>query len=73
MAADYHLPFAPPLHADAVIGSPWLVFQDYDFALNPLGFHARTLRALQDSLDRIRPLYLADSVKRHQKLTRWRH
>jgi L-2,4-diaminobutyrate decarboxylase len=62
LAADYHLPFAPHLHADAVIGWPWLVFQDYDFALNPLGFHARTLRALQDSLDRIRPLYLADSL-----------
>ncbi len=62
LVAEYHLPFAPHLHADAVIGWPWLVFQDYDFALNPLGFHARTLRALQDSLDRIRPLYLADSL-----------
>ena len=62
LAAEYHLPYAPHLHADAVIGWPWLVFQDYDFDLNPLGFHARTLRALQDTLDRIRPLYLADSL-----------
>jgi glutamate/tyrosine decarboxylase-like PLP-dependent enzyme len=62
LVAEYRRPFAPHLHADAVIGWPWLVFQDYDFALNPLGFHARTLRALQDSLDRIRPLYLADSL-----------
>ena len=62
LAAEYHLPFAPWLHADAVIGWPWLVFQDYDFDLNPLGFHARTLRALQDSVDRIRPLHLADSL-----------
>jgi L-2,4-diaminobutyrate decarboxylase len=62
LVAEYHLPFAPWLHADAVIGWPWLVFQDYDFDLNPLGFHARTLRALQDSVDRIRPLHLADSI-----------
>ncbi|MBS1203020.1 MAG: PLP-dependent enzyme, glutamate decarboxylase [Chromatiaceae bacterium] len=62
LAAEYPLPFAPHLHADAVIGWPWLVFQDYDFDLNPLGFHARTLRALQDTLDRIRPLHLADSL-----------
>lgn len=62
LVAEYHLPVAPHLHADAVIGWPWLVFQDYDFDLNPLGFHPRTLRALRDSLDRIRPLHLADSL-----------
>jgi glutamate/tyrosine decarboxylase-like PLP-dependent enzyme len=38
------------------------VFRDYDFALNPLGFHARTLRSLQDSLPRIEALRLADSL-----------
>jgi len=52
----------PWLHADAVIGWPWLVFRDYDFEANPLGFHARTLRSLQDSLERIQPLHLADSI-----------
>lgn len=52
----------PWIHADAVIGWPWLVFRDYDFEANPLGFHSRTLRSLQDSLERIQPLHLADSI-----------
>ncbi|WP_295450432.1 pyridoxal-dependent decarboxylase [uncultured Thiodictyon sp.] len=62
LVAEYRLPFAPHLHADAVIGWPWLVFRDYDFILNPLGFQTRTLRSLKDSLERIAPLHLADSV-----------
>jgi glutamate/tyrosine decarboxylase-like PLP-dependent enzyme len=62
LVADYHLPLVPHIHADAVIGWPWMVFRDYDFAANPLGFHARTLRALAASLARIAPLNLADSV-----------
>lgn len=59
---EYRLPFTPHIHADAVIGWPWMVFKDYDFAANPLGFHVRTLRALKASLERIAPLHLADSV-----------
>jgi glutamate/tyrosine decarboxylase-like PLP-dependent enzyme len=62
LVAEYRPPFPPHLHADAVIGWPWLVFQDYDFDANPLGFHDRTLRALRDTLERMRPLFLADSL-----------
>lgn len=62
LVGEYHLPYTPHIHADAVIGWPWMVFNDYDFAANPLGFHVRTLRALKASLKRIAPLHLADSV-----------
>lgn len=56
------LDVVPHLHADAVIGWPWTVFNDYDFDANPLEFAPRTLRSLQDSLERIRYLNLADSI-----------
>jgi glutamate/tyrosine decarboxylase-like PLP-dependent enzyme len=52
----------PHLHADAVIGWPWAVFDDYDFDANPLQFGARTLRSLGDSRVHIRHLHLADSL-----------
>ena len=38
------------------------MFRDYDYQANPLGFHARTLRSLQDSLTRIDSLQMADSI-----------
>lgn len=59
---EFHLSYVPHVHADAVIGWAWAVFRDYDFTLNPLGFHARTLRSLQDSLEKIAALSLADSI-----------
>lgn len=62
LAQEYDLAYRPHVHADAVIGWAWSVFRDYDFGLNPLGFHARTLRSLQDSLSRIGALALADSI-----------
>ena len=36
------LDYAPHVHADAVIGWAWSVFNDYDFDANPLGFRHRT-------------------------------
>ncbi|KCZ70443.1 PLP-dependent enzyme, glutamate decarboxylase [Candidatus Methanoperedens nitroreducens] len=62
LAAEYRLEHLPHIHADAVIGWAWAVFKDYDFEINPLGFHARTLRSLQDSLQRISSLHMADSI-----------
>jgi L-2,4-diaminobutyrate decarboxylase len=62
LTAEYQVPVSPHIHADAVIGWPWMVFQDYDFSENPLGFQPRTLRSLKASLKRIAPLHLADSV-----------
>lgn len=62
LAEEYKLAKPPHIHADAVIGWVWSVFKNYDFAGNPLGFHTRTLRSLQDSLIRMGDLSLADSV-----------
>jgi L-2,4-diaminobutyrate decarboxylase len=62
LASEYELEHPPHVHADAVIGWAWAVFNNYDFKNNLLGFHARTLRSLQDSLERIRSLHMADSL-----------
>ena len=62
LVEEYRLPYRPHIHADAVIGWAWSVFNDYDFDENPLGFRPRTLRALAGACRRIRHLSLADSV-----------
>jgi glutamate/tyrosine decarboxylase-like PLP-dependent enzyme len=56
------LDYVPHVHADAVIGWAWSVFDDYDFEENPLGFRHRTVRALAGTARRIRHLGLADSI-----------
>ena len=58
-AADYR----PHIHADAVIGWAWSVFNDYDFLANPLGFRGRTVRALAGGPSSAsQHLQLADSI-----------
>jgi glutamate/tyrosine decarboxylase-like PLP-dependent enzyme len=59
---DLGLDYVPHVHADAVIGWAWSVFNDYDFERNPLGFRHRTVRALAGSTRRIRHLGLAESI-----------
>jgi len=59
---EFQLDYRPHLHADAVIGWAWSVFNDYDFDANPLEFPHRTLRALAGTQRRIEHLRLADSV-----------
>lgn len=59
---EFSLDYVPQLHADAVIGWAWSVFDDYDFSKNPLQFPDRTLRALAGTARRIRHLNLADSI-----------
>ena len=59
---EFKLDYRPHVHADAVIGWAWSVFNDYDFGSNRLGFRPRTLRALAGACRRIRHLALADSV-----------
>ena len=44
-STEFSLDYLPHIHADAVIGWAWCVFNDYDFAQNPLGFRGRTVRA----------------------------
>jgi len=62
LVEDYELDYRPHIHADAVIGWAWSVFNDYDFEDNPLGFRPRTVRALAGACRRISKLHLADSV-----------
>ncbi len=59
---EFRLPYCPHVHADAVIGWAWSVFNDYPFEENPMGFRPRTVRALAGAGNRIRDLHLADSV-----------
>jgi glutamate/tyrosine decarboxylase-like PLP-dependent enzyme len=59
---DFQLTYKPHIHADAVIGWAWSVFDDYSFAENPLGFRGRTVRALAAAVSRVRHLRLADSI-----------
>ena len=62
MVEEFKLPYRIHVHADAVIGWAWSVFNDYDFENNPLGFRPRTLRMLATARRDIRHLHLADSV-----------
>lgn len=59
---EFKLTYRPHVHADAVIGWAWQVFNDYDFETNPLGFRPRTVRALAGGCQRIRDIHLADSI-----------
>ncbi|GIW94754.1 MAG: hypothetical protein KatS3mg110_2795 [Pirellulaceae bacterium] len=58
----FGLDYRPHVHADAVVGWAWSVFNDYDFRTNPLGFRPRTVRALAGVCRRIARLGLADSI-----------
>lgn len=62
MVDEFSLDYVPHLHADAVIGWAWSVFNDYDMDANPLGFRARTIRALAGTRRRIQHLSRADSI-----------
>lgn len=59
---EFTLHYRPHIHADAVIGWAWSVFNDYDFEENDLGFRGRTVRALAAAQYRIGWLKLADSI-----------
>lgn len=62
LVAEFTLDYVPHIHADAVIGWAWSVFNDYDFDENPLGFRGRTLRALAGVQRRVQHLGEADSI-----------
>jgi glutamate/tyrosine decarboxylase-like PLP-dependent enzyme len=62
LVEDFKLPYRPHVHADAVIGWAWSVFNDYDWERNRLGFRPRTVRALAGACRRLRHLHLADSI-----------
>jgi L-2,4-diaminobutyrate decarboxylase len=62
LSVELQLDYRPHIHADAVIGWAWAVFNQYDFSGNPLGFRGRTLRALAAAQHAIQHLKLADSI-----------
>jgi L-2,4-diaminobutyrate decarboxylase len=62
LIVELQLDYRPHIHADAVIGWAWAVFNQYDFSGNPLGFRGRTLRALAAAQHAIQHLKLADSI-----------
>ena len=62
LVEEYRLDYTPHVHADAVIGWAWSVFNNYEFEANPLGFRPRTLRALAAARRRIAKLHRADSI-----------
>jgi len=62
LVREFALDYTPHIHADAVIGWAWSVFNDYDFTANPLGFRGRTVRALAQAHHRLKHLKLADSI-----------
>lgn len=62
LTTEFKLPYRPHVHADAVIGWAWSVFNDYSFVTNPLGFRGRTVRALAAAHHRMQHLKLADSM-----------
>ena len=55
LVEEYDLDYRPHIHADAVIGWAWSVFNDYDFEANPLGFRLRTVRALASAHLQVAP------------------
>ena len=62
LVAEFNLPYRIHIHADAVIGWAWSVFNDYDFQHNPLAFPSSTLAMLKQTQQSMRHLHLADSV-----------
>lgn len=50
------------IHADSAMGGFYSFFNDYDFEQNPLSFEPNVKNALQNIQEKMKYLYLADSV-----------
>jgi L-2,4-diaminobutyrate decarboxylase len=59
---DFRLEYSPLLHADAVIGWAWSVFNDYDVEQNPLEVPPDVISHLLAIRARMRDLPLADTI-----------
>lgn len=58
---DYQLSYTPHIHADSVVGWPYLYFSDYDFNANKLGFSESALKNIKNAAERISTIRHADS------------
>lgn len=61
LVKEFKLDYVPHIHADAVLGWAYLVFNRYDFEQNPLSFEPETLKKIKKILKRISTLKYADS------------
>lgn len=62
LADEFQLKPKPHIHADAVIGWIWSVFNQYPWEENPLNFNRGTIHSLAPTQQRMCHLGLADSV-----------
>jgi L-2,4-diaminobutyrate decarboxylase len=62
LVTEFSLSYRPHIHADAVIGWAWSVFNRYDFLKNSLGFRGRAVKAIAAVQHQIRHLKVADSL-----------
>ncbi len=61
LVEKYKLDYVPHIHADSVIGWPWLFFRTYDFEKNPLEIEEHTLKLINQQVGYIEQIRLADS------------
>ncbi len=61
LVREFSLPYVPHVHVDSVIGWAWLMFADYDFEKNPLGFSNDACRELRHVYRHVRHIQKADS------------
>lgn len=61
LVKKYNLPYVPHVHVDSVIGWAWLMFKEYDFQKNPLGFSDMARKELNYVYNAIRNIEKADS------------
>ena len=61
LVKEYKLPFSPHIHVDSVITWIWLMFNGYDFELNPLKIPLEILPTIKKQFERIYQIRRADS------------
>ena len=62
LVEEFALPYKPMIHVDSVLGWVYLFFRDYDFAQNPNGYSADTLRTLQSLYRKVSGFRYADTL-----------
>ena len=61
LVSDYGLEYIPHIHADSVVGWPYLYFTGYNFKDNPMGFSPAAIQRIKAATARISTLSDADS------------
>lgn len=61
LVTKYNLDYIPHVHADSVVGWPYLYFSNYDFVKNPLSFSENALDRINQATKKITSVCYADS------------